>query len=153
MVHADDPDFPGDDDYGREADWTSFSRKLEGLVPDSVMRKAAGAFKGVLQTEEGVRSVLGEVSREVIDHAREQIDKGKGELVTRVAKEFRDFLEKTDVSGEVKKILTEIQLEVKTEVRFVEREDGELEAQTTGVRTKSTGKKSPRTPRKKKTTS
>ena len=109
MVHTDDPEFQAEDEYGREADWSNFSKKLEGFVPDSVMRKAAGALKGVMQTEEGVRSVLGEVSREVIDHAREQIDKGKGELVTRVAKEFRDFLEKTDVSSEVKKILTESQ--------------------------------------------
>ena len=138
------------DEWAREADWSGFSKKLEGFVPDGVVRKAVGAFRGVVQTEEGVRTILGEVSREVVDYAREQIDKGKGELVTRVAKEFRDFLEKTDVSSEVKKILTEIQLEVKTEVRFVERPDGELEAQTTGVKTRSTKKKTTRAPRKKK---
>ena len=141
MVHAEDPEMSEESEYGREVDWTSFSKRLEGFVPDSVMKKAAGAIKGVMQTEEGVRTVLAEISREVIEHARDQIDKGKGELVGRVAKEFREFLEKTDFAGEMKNVLTEMQLEVTTQIRFVERDDGRVEAKTSN--TKATRKKAP----------
>ena len=148
MVHAEDPEMSEESEYGREVDWTSFSKRLEGFVPDSVMKKAAGALKGVMQTEEGVRTILAEISREVIEHARDQIDKGKGELVGRVAKEFREFLEKTDFAGELKNVLTEMQLEVTTQIRFVEREDGRVEAKTSN--TKATRKKAPA--RKKKPT-
>ena len=136
MVHAEDPEMSEESEYGREVDWTSFSKRLEGFVPDSVMKKAAGAIKGVMQTEEGVRTVLSEISREVIEHARDQIDKGKGELVGRVAKEFREFLEKTDIAGEMKSVLTDMQLEVTTQIRFVEREDGQLEAKTSNTKAK-----------------
>ena len=137
------------DEWAREADWSGFSKKLEGFVPDGVVRKAVGAFRGVVQTEEGVRTILGEVSREVVDYAREQIDKGKGEVVALMARELREFLEETDVSGEVRKILTGIQLEVTTQIRFVEQDDGSVQMQTG----KTKAKRKPRTtPKKKKAT-
>ena len=136
---------PGEE-WSRDADWAGFSKKLEGFVPDGVVRKAVGAFRGVVQTEEGVRTILGEVSREVVDYAREQIDKGKGEVVAIMARELREFLEETDVSGEIRKILTGIQLEVTTQVRFVEHEDGSVHIETgkTAAKRKPKGSSSTR---------
>ena len=135
------------DEWAREADWSGFSKKLEGFVPDGVVRKAVGAFRGVVQTEEGVRTILGEVSREVVDYAREQIDKGKGEVVALMARELREFLEETDVSGEVRKILTGIQLEVTTQIRFVEQMMAPFRC-----RQETKAKRKPRTTPKKKAT-
>ena len=136
MVQSDESDFELPHDEDRDGEWGAFSKRLEGFVPETVMRKAAGAIKGVIQTEEVVRSVLGEVSKELVVHAREQIEKGKGDLVNLVSREFRDFLEKTDFSGEVRKILTELELEVTTQIRFVEKKDGGVEARASGTRSK-----------------
>ena len=138
------------DGTDRDSDWSNLSKKLEGFVPDMMRKTAVGAIKGVLQTEEGVRAILGEVSKEVVSYAREQIDKGKSDLVQIVAREFREFLEHTDLAGEMQKVLTQVQLEVKTEIRFVPADDGGVEAKVAKPTVKKSG--ASRT-RKTKTTS
>lgn len=48
-----------------------------------------------------------------------QIEETKKAVVRTVSKEFKDFLEATDLATELQKALTSLSLELKTEVRFV----------------------------------
>ena len=47
-----------------------------------------------------------------------QIEETKNGLFRVVAKEMRDFLEQTNVSGEMQKLLTTVQFEINTTIRF-----------------------------------
>jgi hypothetical protein len=48
----------------------------------------------------------------------QQIDETKNGLFRVVANEIRDFLEHTNIAGEMKKMLTTVQFEINTTVRF-----------------------------------
>ena len=57
-----------------------------------------------------------------------QIDEKKNDVVRIIAREVRDFLEATDLAGEIKAALTSLSFEMRTEVRFIPNDKG------TGVR-------------------
>ena len=54
----------------------------------------------------------------------EQIDETKNGMLRIVAKEFRDFLEHTELAEELRKVLTSLSFEVKTEIRFIPNDAG-----------------------------
>ena len=94
------------DEWAREADWSGFSKKLEGFVPDGVVRKAVGAPRGGSNRGGVVRFSARFPERSwTTPVSRSTRGKGSGRPDgTRT----QEFLEETDVSGEVRKILTGI---------------------------------------------
>jgi hypothetical protein len=58
------------------------------------------------------------VPKEIGHYIYQQIDETKNGLFRVVAKEMRDFLEHTNFAGEMTKILTTVQFEVNTTIRF-----------------------------------
>ena len=56
--------------------------------------------------------------KEVAHYLLSQVDETKNGLFRVVAKEIRDFLEHTNFAGEVQKMLTTVQFEVNTTIRF-----------------------------------
>ncbi len=66
----------------------------------------------------------GSVPREALAFLLQQGDRGRREIVRVVAKEFGDFLRHTDISSEVVKVLTAVQVEVSASVRFKPTGDG-----------------------------
>jgi hypothetical protein len=74
-------------------------------------RSAAGRLK----------SLMGELKlpREIASHILSQVDETKHAALAVIAKETRQFLEKTNLSEELAKLLTQISFEIRTEVRFV----------------------------------
>jgi hypothetical protein len=56
--------------------------------------------------------------KEIAHYLLQQIDETKNGLFRVVAKEIRDFLEQTNFAGEVQKLLTTVQFEVNTTIRF-----------------------------------
>jgi hypothetical protein len=56
--------------------------------------------------------------KEIVNVVLSQIDETKNGLFRVVAKELRDFLEQTNVSGEMQKMLTTVQFEINTTIRF-----------------------------------
>ena len=91
-----------------------------------MMRKtASGALSTVMMTEEVVRTVLGAASRELLQYAREQVDKGKADIVALVTRELQEHLREMDLAEEVERILQRMDVEVSATVRFVSRENGE----------------------------
>ncbi|GMV43705.1 MAG: hypothetical protein AMXMBFR64_54210 [Myxococcales bacterium] len=127
---------PADDD-AREPDWFNLSRKLEGFVPDVVRRAVVTGVRSFLQTEEGLRSVLGAmVPKEAIHYIAQQLDSSKNDVLRVVSRELRDFLGQIDLGGEVQKILTSISFEITTQIRFIPNEKAVKPDVKAGVRVK-----------------
>ena len=74
-------------------------------------RSAAGRLK----------ALMGELKlpKEIANHILSQIDETKHAALAVIARETRLFLEKTNLSDELAKLLTQVSFEIKTEVRFI----------------------------------
>jgi len=74
-------------------------------------RSAAGRLK----------ALMGDLRlpKEIANHILAQIDETKHAALAVIARETRLFLEKTNISDELAKLLTQVSFEIKTEVRFV----------------------------------
>ena len=97
---------------------------LRGRATD-FMRKALVAGVGALfMTEEGIRSLVGELKlpKELIGVLLSQADRTKQDVVRMLGEELRHFFESTQLHQEILKMLTDVTIEIKTEVRL--RPDG-----------------------------
>ena len=68
----------------------------------------------------------GALPKDALHYLIQQGDKGRKEIVRIVAKEVGDFLRHTDVSSEVVKILTNVQLDMSASIRFKRNPEGRL---------------------------
>jgi hypothetical protein len=142
---------------GREPGRESRRGRFESILPSLIRRGIEKGIEAGLNTldksiETGrettgaVREVINEVKpravanavgralqearlpREIAGAVFNQLDETKNDVLRIVAKEVRDFLDATDLAGELKAALTSLSFEVRTEVRFIPNEAG------TGVR-------------------
>jgi hypothetical protein len=102
-------------------DDASLRRRVEQFIPDLVRRTIFGGIGAVLSSEESIRKLASEVSlpKDVVTFLLQQAGNSKDELMRVVAKEVRGFLESANLSHELGKLLTQLSLEIKTEVRFI----------------------------------
>ncbi|MBX3182073.1 MAG: hypothetical protein KIT72_10545 [Polyangiaceae bacterium] len=123
---------PQDDDD--ELDERVFSerdrRRLERLVPMIIKRLVETGYEKVTEkvsegygriSDGNVRQLVSELKlpKEALQLILSQIDETKNGLYRVTAKEIRDFLEHTNFSEEIAKVLTTLSFEIKTEVRFI----------------------------------
>ena len=96
-------------------------RRLEQFIPDIVRRTILGGIGAVFASEEGIRKLASEISlpKDVVNFLLQQASNSKDEVLRVVAKEVRGFLESANLSRELAKLLTQLSLEVKTEMRFI----------------------------------
>jgi len=73
-----------------------------------------------------LKHLVGEfkLPRELINYMMSQVDETKHAAVAIVAREVREFLEKTNLSEEIVKVLTRVSFEVTTNIKFLDNEDG-----------------------------
>ncbi|MHB8418906.1 MAG: hypothetical protein ACYDCL_12585 [Myxococcales bacterium] len=93
---------------------------LRGRATD-FMRKALVAGVGALfLTEEGIRSLVGELKlpKELIGALLAQADRTKQEVVRILGDELRHFFESAQLREELLKLLTDVTIEVKTEIKL-----------------------------------
>ncbi len=102
-------------------DDASLRHRLEQFIPDIVRRTILGGIGAVFASEEAARKLVSEVSlpKDVANFVLTQAANSKDEVLRVIAKEVRGFLESANLSHEVQKLLTQLSLEVKTEVRFI----------------------------------
>lgn len=105
-------------------------KRLEGLFREAV-RKAVekGVEAGVgtfTKADKAVRGVASDIPlpKEVVTYVFSQIDETKNGLIRVVAGEVREFLDATDLAGELQRALTSLSFEMKTEVRFIPNDAG-----------------------------
>ncbi len=95
-------------------------RRLEGVIPELVRRAVEIGVEKAQEAPDNLKSFVGEmkVPKEIAHYLLQQIDETKNGLFRVVAKEVHDFLEHTNFAGEVQKLLTTVQFEVNTTIRF-----------------------------------
>lgn len=95
-------------------------RRLEGVIPEIVRRAVELGVEKTLEAPDNVKQFVGDLKlpKEIAHYLLSQIDETKNGLFRVVAKEIRDFLEHTNFAGEMQKVLTAVQFEVNTTIRF-----------------------------------
>jgi hypothetical protein len=91
-------------------------------ISDYIKRAVLAGVGAVFMTEEGVRGFLGDLKlpKQTAQFVLNQVAKTKEDLFRIVTSEIRAFLESTQLSEELKKVLTSISLEISTKVRFLD---------------------------------
>jgi hypothetical protein len=95
-------------------------RRLEGVIPDIVRRAVELGVEKAQEAPDNLKQFVGDmkVPKDIAHYLFSQIDETKNGLFRVVAKEMRDFLEHTNFAGEIQKLLTTVQFEVNTTIRF-----------------------------------
>jgi hypothetical protein len=95
-------------------------RRLEGVIPDLLKRAVELGVEKATEAPDNLKEFVGgmKVPKEIAGYLLSQIDETKNGLFRVVAKEVRDFLEHTNFSGELQKMLTTVQFEINTTIRF-----------------------------------
>jgi len=110
----------------RDDDDAGLRKKLEHLIPDLVRRTVLGGLGAAFATEEAIRKLAGDVTlpKDVANFLVQQASNSKDEVLRVVGNEVRRFLENANLAAEMQKMLTQLSLEVKTEVRFIPNDAG-----------------------------
>lgn len=137
---------------------------FEGFIPDLVRRAVERSVQAILHSDEGRKNLVAALMpRELLHTVMQQIDGTKRDAVAMIGREMQQFLQTLNVGAELTKILTSVQFEINTSVRFIPNEDGTLrtEVKASGkpvMAERKAGAKKPRkraapgpaTPRRKK---
>jgi hypothetical protein len=96
-------------------------RRLEGVIPDLLKRAVEmGLDKASEATPESLKHLMGELRlpKEVAAYIFSQVEETKNGMMRVVAKETREFLEHANLGSELQKVLTTLQFEINTTIRF-----------------------------------
>ena len=95
-------------------------KRLEGVIPELLKRAIEIGVDRAQDAPESLKHFVGEMKlpKEIASYILQQVDETKNGLFRVVANEIRDFLEHTNISSEMKKMLTTVQFEINTTVRF-----------------------------------
>ena len=132
------PDEPKSPNEGFEAfeDEDEVPRRLyERAIPEVLKRVVEKAVvksvERITEAPENIRDLIDDVKvpKEAAQYFYEQVDDTKKGVYRVVAKEIRDVLEHMNFADEIAEVLTKLQFEVNTTIRFVPNDQaGELEA-------------------------
>ena len=95
-------------------------QRLEAFLPEMVRKTFAAGIGAVFSTEEGIRKLAKELTlpKDVANYLVGTAASTKDEVMRLVAIEVREFLKTVQISDEIARLLTKLQLDVKTEIRF-----------------------------------
>jgi hypothetical protein len=118
-------------------------RRLEWALPDLLKRGILAGIGALFMTEDGVRSILGELKlpKEAAQFVINQVGKTKEDLFRMIASEIRGFLDSTNISEELRKALTGMSLEISTTVRFKPDQEKIEPVMKSSVKVKKKGRK------------
>jgi hypothetical protein len=95
-------------------------RRLESVIPELLKRAVEIGVGKAAEAPDNLKEFVGgmKVPREVAHYLLSQVEETKNGLFRVVAKEVRDFLEHTNLGTEMQKMLTTVQFEINTTIRF-----------------------------------
>jgi len=104
-------------------------RRLDSVIPELIKRAVEIGVEKAVEAPDNLKEFVGgmKLPREVAHYLLSQVEETKNGLFRVVAKEIRDFLEHTNVSSEMRKILTTVKFEINTTIRFKPNETGSIE--------------------------
>lgn len=109
--------------------------RLESVIPGILKRGVEKAVEKTLEAPADLKSFVTDMKlpKEIAHYIFSQVDETKNGLFRVVGHEVRDFLEHTNFAGEMQKILTTVQFEINTTIRFRPNADpGERDAKAEG---------------------
>jgi hypothetical protein len=120
--------YPMDDDKERperESQWPPEERehrrsRLEGVIPELLKRAVELGVEKAYEAPESIKHLVGDLRlpKEVATYLLTQVEDTKNLALRVVAKETREFLEHANLAHELRKVLTTLQFEVNTTIRF-----------------------------------
>ncbi|MGH7271805.1 MAG: hypothetical protein ACREJ3_15350 [Polyangiaceae bacterium] len=95
-------------------------RRLDSVIPELIKRAVEIGVEKAVEAPDNFKELIGglKLPRELVNYIIAQVDETKGGLFRVVAKEVREFLEHTNLAGEMQKMLTTVQFEISTTIRF-----------------------------------
>ncbi len=107
---------------------------LRGRATDFMRRAIVAGVGALFMTEEGIRNLVGELKlpKELIGALLSQADRTKQDVIRILGEEIRRFFESAQLHQEILKLLTDVTIEVKTEIRLHPDEGKGLKPQMTG---------------------
>jgi hypothetical protein len=101
-------------------------RRLDTVIPELIKRAVEIGVEKAVEAPDNLKEFVGgmKLPRELANYLLAQIEETKNGLFRVVAKEVREFLEQTNVGAEMQKILTTLQFEVSTTIRFKPNDGG-----------------------------
>jgi hypothetical protein len=125
-------------------------RRLEGVIPELIKRAVELGVEKASEAPDNLKELMGgmKVPKEIAGLLLAQMDETKNGLFRVVAKEIRDFLEHTNMAGEMQKMLTTVQFEISTTIRFKPNDEGKAEgdAETEGETEEKRGSRGAKAP-------
>jgi hypothetical protein len=107
-------------------------RRLDSVIPELIKRAVELGVEKAAEAPDSLKEFVGSMKmpREAANFLLAQVDETKNGLFRVVAKEVREFLEHTNLAGEMQKMLTTVQFEVSTTIRFKPNDGGSGDAAT-----------------------
>jgi hypothetical protein len=95
-------------------------RRLDSVIADLLKRAVEIGVEKATEAPDSFKEIVGgmKLPREVAHYLLAQVEETKNVLVGVVAREVREFLENTNISSEMKKLLTTVEFEISTTIRF-----------------------------------
>jgi hypothetical protein len=95
-------------------------RRLDSVIPELIKRAVELGVEKAAEAPDNLKEFVGgmKLPREAANYILAQVDETKNGLFRVVAKELREFLEHTNIAGEMQKMLTTVQFEISTTIRF-----------------------------------
>lgn len=108
------------------SDKDSGRRRLDSVIPELLKRAVEIGVEKAVEAPDNLKEFVGgmKVPRDMAHYILAQVEETKNGLLRVVAKEVREFLEHTNVAGEMQKMLTTVQFEISTTIRFKPTETG-----------------------------
>lgn len=125
-------------------DETGPGKRNEWALTEFLKRGILAGIGALFMTEEGARSILGEMKlpKEAAQFVIGQVAKTKEELFRMITNEIRSFLESTNLAEELRRALSSTSLQISTTVRFIAEDDQPLRPSVkTSVKTDAVGGK------------
>jgi hypothetical protein len=114
-------DFEAFDDEDTGERRRLFERAIPGVVKRVIERAVETGVEKLSEAPENLRELVNEMRlpKEAAHYFYEQIDDTKKGVYRVVAKEIRDVLEHINFADEIAEVLTKLQFEINTTIRFV----------------------------------
>jgi hypothetical protein len=95
-------------------------RRLDSVIPELIKRAIEIGVEKAGEAPDNLKDFVGglKLPREVAHYLLSQVEETKNGLFRVVAKEIREFLEHTNLGAEMQKMLTTVQFEISTTIRF-----------------------------------
>jgi len=112
-----------DRDRERESQWPPEdreARRLKGVIPELLKRAVELGVEKATDAPDALRHLVADLRlpKEVATYLLSQVEDTKNGALRVVAKETREFLEHTNLAHELQKMLTTLQFEINTTIRF-----------------------------------